>query len=57
MDGAFIAIGHEPQSEIARGIVDTDDGGYVVTEGKSTRTNMMASSPPATSSTTRTGRR
>ena len=26
MDGAFIAIGHEPQSEIVRGIVDTDDG-------------------------------
>jgi thioredoxin reductase (NADPH) len=40
MDGAFIAIGHEPQSEIVRGIVDTDDGGYVVTEGKSTRTNV-----------------
>src|SRR5688500_9637225 len=40
MDGAFIAIGHEPQSEIARGIVDTDEGGYVVTGGKSTRTNV-----------------
>jgi thioredoxin reductase (NADPH) len=40
MSGAFIAIGHEPQSEIVQGIVDTDDGGYVVTEGKSTRTNV-----------------
>jgi thioredoxin reductase (NADPH) len=40
MSGAFIAIGHEPNSEIVRGIVDTDDGGYVVTEGKSTRTNV-----------------
>jgi thioredoxin reductase (NADPH) len=40
MDGAFIAIGHEPQSELVEGIVDTDDGGYVITEGKSTRTNM-----------------
>src|SRR5918996_2804102 len=40
MNGAFIAIGHEPQSEIARGIVDTDENGYVVTEGKSTRTNV-----------------
>jgi thioredoxin reductase (NADPH) len=40
MDGAFIAIGHEPQSEIVQGIVDTDDNGYVVTEGKSTRTNV-----------------
>ncbi len=40
MTGAFIAIGHEPQSEIVRGIVDTDENGYVVTEGKSTRTNV-----------------
>jgi len=40
MDGAFIAIGHEPQSEIVDGIVDTDGDGYVVTEGKSTRTNV-----------------
>jgi thioredoxin reductase (NADPH) len=40
MDGAFIAIGHEPQSEIVQGIVETDDEGYVVTEGKSTRTNV-----------------
>jgi thioredoxin reductase (NADPH) len=40
MSGAFIAIGHEPQSEIVRGIVDTDDEGYVQTEGKSTRTNV-----------------
>jgi thioredoxin reductase (NADPH) len=39
MDGAFIAIGHEPQSEIVRGQVDTDEDGYVITEGKSTRTN------------------
>jgi len=39
MSGAFIAIGHEPQSEIVRGQIDVDDGGYVVTEGKSTRTN------------------
>jgi thioredoxin reductase (NADPH) len=37
--GAFIAIGHEPQSEIVLGQVDTDENGYVVTEGKSTRTN------------------
>jgi thioredoxin reductase (NADPH) len=40
MSGAFIAIGHEPQSEIARDIVETDPNGYVVTEGKSTRTNV-----------------
>jgi thioredoxin reductase (NADPH) len=40
MDGAFIAIGHEPQSEIVRGIVDVDDAGYVKVEGRSTRTNV-----------------
>ena len=40
MAGAFIAIGHEPQSEIVDGIVDTDAEGYVATEGKSTRTNI-----------------
>jgi thioredoxin reductase (NADPH) len=40
MAGAFIAIGHEPQSEIVRGIVPTDDAGYVVTQGKSTRTDL-----------------
>jgi thioredoxin reductase (NADPH) len=40
MDGAFIAIGHEPQSEIVDGIVETDADGYVVTEAKSTRTNV-----------------
>jgi thioredoxin reductase (NADPH) len=37
--GTFIAIGHEPQSELVRGQIDLDDAGYVVTEGKSTRTN------------------
>jgi thioredoxin reductase (NADPH) len=38
MDGAFIAIGHEPQSAIVRGQVDTDDEGYVIVQGRSTRT-------------------
>jgi thioredoxin reductase (NADPH) len=37
--GTFIAVGHEPQSELVRGQVDVDDAGYVITEGKSTRTN------------------
>jgi thioredoxin reductase (NADPH) len=37
--GAFIAIGHEPQSELVEGLIDTDDEGYVITEGRSTRTN------------------
>ena len=40
MSGAFIAIGHEPQSGLVQGIVETDENGYVVTEGKSTRTGV-----------------
>ncbi len=40
VDGVFIAIGHEPSSQIVRGQVDTDENGYVLTEGKSTRTNV-----------------
>jgi thioredoxin reductase (NADPH) len=40
MAGAFVAIGHEPQSEIVAGIVETDADGYVVVEGRSTRTNV-----------------
>ena len=39
VDGAFIAIGHEPQSAIVAGQVETDGDGYVLTEAKSTRTN------------------
>ena len=38
--GAFIAIGHEPQSAIVAGQVQTDDEGYVITEGRSTRTGL-----------------
>ncbi len=39
MTGAFIAIGHEPQSALVDGQVETDAEGYVVTEGNSTLTN------------------
>ncbi|MDX6681639.1 MAG: thioredoxin reductase [Solirubrobacteraceae bacterium] len=38
IDGVFIAIGHEPQSQLVDGQVDVDDEGYVITEGRSTRT-------------------
>jgi len=40
IDGAFIAIGHRPNSEIVEGQVDTDEEGYVEVEGRSTRTNL-----------------
>jgi thioredoxin reductase (NADPH) len=38
--GAFVAIGHEPQSQLVEGQVETDAAGYVVTKGKSTLTNV-----------------
>ncbi len=38
--GAFIAIGHEPQSQLVDGQVETDPAGYVVTKGRSTLTNL-----------------
>ncbi len=40
VSGAFIAIGHVPQSQLVSGQVELDDAGYVVTEGRSTRTNL-----------------
>ena len=40
IDGAFIAIGHQPNSKIVEGQVELDDEGYVLTEGKSTRTKV-----------------
>ena len=40
MAGAFVAIGHEPQSEIVRGLLEIDEDGYVKVEGRSTRTKV-----------------
>jgi thioredoxin reductase (NADPH) len=39
ISGAFIAVGHQPQSELVRGQVEVDENGYVVTAGRSTLTN------------------
>jgi thioredoxin reductase (NADPH) len=38
--GLFIAIGHEPRSELIKGQVDLDDEGYVLTRAGSTATNL-----------------
>ncbi len=37
--GLFIAIGHKPNTEIFKGQLDMDDVGYIITKGKSTKTN------------------
>jgi thioredoxin reductase (NADPH) len=38
--GLFIAIGHDPRSELIKGQVTLDDEGYVLVEAPSTRTNI-----------------
>jgi thioredoxin reductase (NADPH) len=38
--GLFIAIGHDPRSELVRGQIDVDSEGYVLVEAPSTRTNL-----------------
>ena len=37
--GLFIAIGHKPNTDIFKGQIDMDDTGYIITKGKSTKTN------------------
>ncbi|MGH3496408.1 MAG: thioredoxin-disulfide reductase [Nocardioidaceae bacterium] len=37
--GLFIAIGHDPRSELVKGQVELDDEGYVLVDAPSTRTN------------------
>jgi thioredoxin reductase (NADPH) len=39
MSGAFIAVGHEPQSSLVAGQVEVDENGYIKVDGRSTRTN------------------
>jgi thioredoxin reductase (NADPH) len=38
--GLFVAIGHDPRNELVKGVVDLDDAGYVLVDGRSTRTNV-----------------
>ena len=38
--GVFIAIGHKPNTEIFKGVLDMDDTGYLITKGKSAKTNL-----------------
>ncbi len=38
--GVFVAIGHDPRSELIKGQVDLDDEGYVLVQGRTTLTNV-----------------
>ena len=38
--GLFIAIGHKPNTEIFKGALEMDPAGYLITQGKSTKTNI-----------------
>ncbi|GII63341.1 thioredoxin reductase [Sphaerisporangium krabiense] len=40
VSGVFIAIGHDPRSELFKGQLDLDDEGYVVVDAPTTKTNI-----------------
>ena len=40
VDGLFVAIGHNPNTDIFKGQLDLDSHGYIKTEANSTRTNV-----------------
>lgn len=41
VDGVFIAIGHKPNSDLFKGILEMDDEGYLITKPDSTKTNLL----------------
>jgi thioredoxin reductase (NADPH) len=40
VEGVFVAIGHDPRSELVKGQIDLDDDGYVIVQGRTTMTNL-----------------
>ena len=39
-DGIFVAIGHKPNTDFLNGKIELDSSGYIITEGKSSKTNI-----------------
>jgi thioredoxin reductase (NADPH) len=40
IDGFFLAIGHNPNTEIFKGAIDMDEKGFIITQGNSPKTNI-----------------
>ncbi|WP_219859267.1 NAD(P)/FAD-dependent oxidoreductase, partial [Mycobacterium intracellulare] len=40
VSGVFVAIGHDPRSELVREVLDTDADGYVLVRGRTTSTSI-----------------
>ena len=40
VNGFFVAIGHQPNSEIFKGVIDMDDAGYIKTVPGTSKTNV-----------------
>ena len=38
--GFFVAIGHKPNTDIFKSQLEMDDTGYIITDGKTTKTNL-----------------
>ena len=38
--GVFVAIGHKPNTDIFKGVLEMDETGYLITKGKTTHTNL-----------------
>ena len=39
--GMFLAIGHQPNTDIFKGQINLDENGYIITEGKGSQTNLQ----------------
>ena len=39
-DAIFVAIGHKPNTDFLEGKIELDSSGYIITEGKSSKTNI-----------------